>query len=158
MGCDKLEQRYRDAIAIFEAGFNELKITRTLFSKNFDVFSTTHKKVKGLIKAAVREDVAISYYASEEPLVRPKLEWNFKNFPIEPGQELGKLSLYDQNNHILRSYPLHALEKVRATFYYQALDKCYNWRMHAKQFFPLLMLGVGLAIIVLSFTQMGRRS
>lgn len=51
MGCDKLEQRYRDTIALFEAGFNEPKIKRTLFSKNFDIFSIMQKKVKAPLKS-----------------------------------------------------------------------------------------------------------
>lgn len=158
MGCDKLEQRYRDAIALFEASFNEPKITRTLFSKNFDVFSTTQKRSKSSIKAAVHEDVVISYYASEEPLVRPELEWDPMTFPIYPGQKVGRVSLYDQNNHTLGSYPLYALEKVHTIFYYRVLDKCQNWQIHAKQSFPLLMLGLGIAILVASFIWISRRS
>lgn len=158
MGCDKLEQRYRDAISLFEAGFNEPKTTRTLFSKNFDVFSTAQKGSKNLIKAAVHEDVVISYYASEEPLVRPELEWNLMAFPIYPGQKVGKVSLYDQNNHMLGSYPLYALETVHPTFYYRVLDTCTKWQIHAKQSFSLLMLGLGIAILVFSFIWINGRS
>lgn len=157
MGCDKLEQRYRDAIALFEAGFNEPKNQRTLFSKNFDVFSTTHKKSRRLIKAVVNEDVVVSYYPSEEPIIRPELEWDLITFPIQLGQRLGTLSLYDQNNHILDSYPLYALEKVHPSLYYQILDKCCIWKMHGKTFSPFILLGLGIAILVSGFIWTNRR-
>lgn len=157
MGCDKLEQRYRDAIALFEAGFNEPKSKRTLFSKNFDVFSTMHKKSKHLIKAIVNEDVVVSYYPSEEPVIKPELEWDFSTFPIQPGQRLGKLSLYDQNNHILDSYPLYALEKVPASFYYQVLDKFCIWQIYVKKSFPFILLGIGAVILVSGFIWTNRR-
>ncbi len=39
LGCEKIEHRYKDAIALFEAGFNEKKVSRTLFSKGFDLFA-----------------------------------------------------------------------------------------------------------------------
>jgi len=158
MGCDKLEQRYRDTIALFEAGFNEPKIKRTLFSKNFDVFSITQKKSKHLIKVALHEDVIISYYASEEPLIKPELEWEPIAFPIQPGQQLATLSLYDQNKQVLDVYPLYAVEKINSTFYYQVLDKCLSWSINLKQSLPLLMLGLGIVILFFSFIWVSRRS
>lgn len=158
MGCDKLEQRYRDTIALFEAGFNEPKIKRTLFSKNFDVFSTIQKKSKHPIKAALNKDVVISYYASEEPLVKPELKWEPIFFPIQPGQQLATLSLYDQNNQVLDVYPLYAIEKVNATFYYQVLDKFLNSSISLKQSLSLLMLGLGIAVLFFSFFWVSRRS
>ncbi|MGL4540156.1 MAG: D-alanyl-D-alanine carboxypeptidase family protein [Candidatus Rhabdochlamydia sp.] len=158
MGCDKLEQRYRDAIALFEAGFNEPKTKRTLFSKNFDVFTTTQKKSKQPIKAILKEDVVIDYYASEEPLIKPELEWAPLVFPIQPGQRLATLSLYDQNNKILETYPLYALEKVKATVYHRVLDTCLSWNIKLKGSFSLLMLGLGIAILALSFIWISKRS
>lgn len=158
MGCNKLEQRYRDAIALFEAGFNEPKINRTLFSKNFDVFTAKQKKSKHIIKAVLKEDVVINYYASEEPLVKPELEWACVTFPIQPGQRLATLLLYDQNNQVLADYPLYALEKVKATFYYQFLDKCLSWSIYLKHSFSLFILGIGIAVLILSFIWISRRS
>lgn len=158
MGCNKLEQRYRDTIALFEAGFNEPKMKRTLFSKNFDVFSTIQKKSKHPIKAVLNEDVVISYYASEEPLIKPELEWEPITFPIQPGQQLAMLSLYDQNNQVLDIYPLYAIEKVNATFYYQVLGKCLSWSISLKKSLPLLVLGVGIAVLFFSFFWVSIRS
>ncbi|KAG6558864.1 D-alanyl-D-alanine carboxypeptidase DacF [Candidatus Rhabdochlamydia oedothoracis] len=158
MGCDKLEQRYRDTIALFEAGFNEPKIKRTLFSKNFDVFSTIQKKSKSPIKAILHEDVVIHYYASEEPLIKPELEWKPIAFPIQPGQRLATLSLYDQNSQVLDVYPLYAMEKVNSTFYYQILDKCLSWSTNLKRSMSLLMLGLGIAVLFFSFVWVNRRA
>ncbi|PWU15705.1 MAG: D-alanyl-D-alanine carboxypeptidase [Chlamydiae bacterium] len=157
MGCDKLEQRYRDAIALFEAGFNEPRIQRTLFSKNFDVFSIIQKKSKNPIKAILNEDVVIDYYASEEPLIKPELEWEPIVFPVQPGQRLATLSLYDQNSQILAVYPLYAVEKVHSTFYYQVLDKCLSWIISLKQPMSLLMLGLGIAVLSFSFVWVSKR-
>ncbi|MBI2810209.1 MAG: D-alanyl-D-alanine carboxypeptidase [Candidatus Melainabacteria bacterium] len=39
LGCDKIESRNKDAIALFEAAFNEKPLGRTLFSKGFDLFT-----------------------------------------------------------------------------------------------------------------------
>ncbi|MDR2539176.1 MAG: D-alanyl-D-alanine carboxypeptidase [Chlamydiales bacterium] len=157
MGCDQLEQRYRDVIALFEAGFNEPKVKRTLFSKNFDVFSTIHKKSKSPIKTILNEDVVVHYYASEEPLIKPELEWEPITFPIQPRQRLATLSLHDQNNQVLGDYPLYAVEEVHATFYYQILDKCLSWKIHLKQSMSLLMLGLGITVLFFSFVWVSRR-
>ncbi|QZA58293.1 D-alanyl-D-alanine carboxypeptidase family protein [Candidatus Rhabdochlamydia porcellionis] len=157
MGCDKLEQRYRDTIALFEAGFNEPKIKRTLFSKNFDIFSIMQKKSKSPIKVILNEDVVIDYYASEEPLIKPELEWEPIIFPIQPGQRLATLSLYDQNSQILAVYPLYAIEKVHSTFYYQVLDKYLSWSTNLKQPMSLFMLGLGIAVLFFSFVWISRR-
>lgn len=157
MGCDKSEQRYRDAIALFEAGFNEPKIKRTLFSKNFDVFSIMQRKSRSPIKAILHEDVVIDYYPSEEPSIKPELEWESIIFPIQPGQRLATLSLYDQNNQILAVYPLYAVEEVHSTFYYQILDKCQSWKTNLKQSMSLLMLGLGIAVLFFSFVWVSRR-
>jgi hypothetical protein len=122
------------------------------------VFTTTQKKSKQPIKAILKEDVVIDYYASEEPLIKPELEWAPLVFPIQPGQRLATLSLYDQNNKILETYPLYALEKVKATVYHRVLDTCLSWNIKLKESFSLLMLGLGIAILALSFIWISKRS
>lgn len=99
----------------------------------------------------------IDYYASEEPLIKPELEWEPIIFPIQPGQRLATLSLYDQNSQILAVYPLYAIEKVHSTFYYQVLDKYLSWSTNLKQPMSLFMLGLGIAVLFFSFVWISRR-
>ena len=56
LSCERLEDRYKDAIALFEAGFNEKKVSRTLFYKGLDIFSLVRwKGPKALYKLIFRK-------------------------------------------------------------------------------------------------------
>lgn len=115
LGCERIEQRYTDAIALFEAGFNEKKVFRTLFSKGFDLFSHQVQGGEAPLQAYLSEDVILDYYPSEEPQFKTSVFWQPPALPIQSGQKVGEMQVVSQGR-VLVSAPLYAARAVQATF------------------------------------------
>jgi D-alanyl-D-alanine carboxypeptidase (penicillin-binding protein 5/6) len=118
LGCDQLEQRYRDAISLFEAAFNETRVARVLFSKNFDLFNCSLKGGKTLLEAQLEEDLVLHYYPSEEPIFKPVVEWSIPPFPIVAGAEVGQVKIIAHDGAVLFSAPVFAAKQVESTWAY----------------------------------------
>ena len=119
MGCEKIEQRYRDAIALFEAGFNEKKVSRTLFSKGFDLFTYPVEGANAPLQAYISDDIVLHYYPSEEPAFKTTVSWLVPPLPISAGQKVGDLQVFSQEGKILTSSPIFAAKSVEGTFRHQ---------------------------------------
>jgi len=115
LGCDKIEQRYKDAIALFEAGFNEKKVARILFSKGFDLFSHQVEGGNMALQAYLPQDIVLSYYPSEEPVFRAAIQWQPPALPILPGSQVAQLQILSSDGKVLTSAPLLAVRGVEAT-------------------------------------------
>ncbi|HEY2811126.1 MAG TPA: D-alanyl-D-alanine carboxypeptidase family protein [Rhabdochlamydiaceae bacterium] len=116
LGCDQLEQRYKDAIALFEAAFNEKKMSRTLFSKEFDSFSSSIKGGKTLLEAVLPQDLIVEYFASEEQTFHSQIQWDDAvSLPIRRGQKVGQVRIVSEEKTCALS-PLFALKDVEPTF------------------------------------------
>ncbi len=120
LGCEKREQRYREAIALFEAAFNEKKIVRTLFSKGFDLFSHEVKGGKDTLQAYLANDIVLEYYPSEEPVFKTSLVWQGMNLPIAAGQAVASMQVISPEGKLLASAPLYAAKNVDPTLSHQA--------------------------------------
>lgn len=118
LGCDQLEQRYRDAISLFEAAFNEKKASRTLFSKEFDVFSHQIKGGKKALSAALGSDLIVDYFASEGQIFHPDITWREACLPIQIGQKVGEVCINSNEGQIVTRAPLFALNDVGCTLSY----------------------------------------
>lgn len=119
MGCEKIEHRFKDAIAIFEAGFQEKKVTRTLFSRGFDLFTQHIEGGKLPLQAYLAEDVVLEYFPSEEPVFKTSIVWQPSSLPITAGQVVAQMQVSLPNGHLLASAPLYAVRNVDATLHYQ---------------------------------------
>lgn len=119
LGCEKIEQRYKDAIALFEAGFNEKKISRTLFSKGFDLFTYQIEGARAPLQAYLSQDIVLQYYPSEEPAFKTSIAWLVPALPIPTGQRVGEMQILSQEGKILTSAPIFAVRDVECTFGHQ---------------------------------------
>jgi D-alanyl-D-alanine carboxypeptidase (penicillin-binding protein 5/6) len=115
LGCEKIEQRYKDAIALFEAGFNEKKVSRTLFSKGFDLFTYPVEGAKAPLQAYLDQDVVIEYYPSEEPTFKTSIAWLVPALPIPMGEKVGDMQVISQAGKVLSSVPVFAIRSVEGT-------------------------------------------
>jgi D-alanyl-D-alanine carboxypeptidase (penicillin-binding protein 5/6) len=120
LGCEKIEQRYKDAIALFEAGFNEKKVSRMLFSKGFDLFNNQIEGGNTPLQAYLAEDIVLQYYPSEEPVFKTTVFWQTPELPIALGQKVGEMRAYSVDGMVLASAPLYAVRAVEATLLYRA--------------------------------------
>lgn len=115
-GNAQREDRYFDAIRLFEAAFAEKEEVRFFFGRQH-VFSRELPGAKTLLRAALPSDLSIAYYPSEEPECRAFIHWISPNFPIQKGDLVGEVRIVDQNGSILKSGDLFALEEVQETLF-----------------------------------------
>ena len=110
LGCEKREERYLDAISLFETAFTEQKIHRVLFRQS-TVLSKELEGGKNPLSAVLTKELAIDYYPSEEPLIQAKILWKIPPLPILKGTQVGELQLSDG-----QSSPLITSSNVDRTF------------------------------------------
>jgi serine-type D-Ala-D-Ala carboxypeptidase (penicillin-binding protein 5/6) len=157
LGCENLDQRYRDAITLFEAAFNEKKITRTLFSKDFDLFSTQIPGGKTPLQAALPNDLIVAYYPSEAETLHSKVHWEEKELPIRQEDVVGEVRIFSEQGRIVARQPLYAMSGVDPTLRcvlglrYKALKTV----LSAHRSIPLSFLGA--ALLGGAFVLHGRR-
>lgn len=119
LGCQENDGRYRDAINLFEAAFNEKKTSRLLLTKEDEMFTLSIEGAKQALKAQMKDDLSWSYYPSEEPNLKTVISWDVHHLPIQKGQTVGILSLVDQNNTVLKKMPLTAISSIEPTVFWR---------------------------------------
>ena len=140
LGCPDTHQRYNDAIALFEAAFNEKKMSRTVFAKGFDLFPHNIKGSKQVLQASLVEDFVIDYYPSEEPQFKATLHWDDLKLPIAQGARVGELRLVFSDGKVFKSRTLHAHEALDKTFAYELLALLQKLKIVMKSKIALLLL------------------
>lgn len=113
MGCESSDRRYRDAIRLFETAFAEEERVRPLFTREDSVFETKIEGGKRVLSASLEGDLSICYYPSEEPEIQVELEWKKKRLPIQKGEAVGEIKVFNENRVLLERAPLYALQEMR---------------------------------------------
>ncbi len=111
--------RYEDALRLFEAGFSEKKKERLLFKQEETSFLKKLPKTNYPLKAELKEDVFISFYPSEEPVIHVELVWEPPSFPIEKDAPVGSLLVLNEKNQKILRATLHAQESVQKLWSYR---------------------------------------
>lgn len=151
LGCDNLNDRYKDATALFEAAFQEPQVDRTLFSKEFDLFSCPVKGGKRALQAMIPSDLTLTYYPSEEPQLQTAIEWNPLLLPIHPGQHVGQIRVKNDQGKTLLQMPLFSTHLVEPTLLYQMETAWRACKQGLSQKMGLLMGAMGMALPILAF-------
>ncbi len=112
MGCETNEDRFKDAITLFETAFCQKQERRTLFSKDHPGFKRELSKAKEPLIGLLQEDVAISYYPAEEVELSTKLIWGKVRLPIREGDEVGKIVVSNPRGDVMATCPLYAKADV----------------------------------------------
>ncbi len=113
------DQRYRSVIQLFEMAFQEVKKNRTLFSAAHDLFQQKVDGAKEIVKAVLAEDLVVSFYPSEEKKFYSQIQWKKLSLPIEKGEFVGEVMIFDDREILERSMPLFAQKAVEPTLGYQ---------------------------------------
>ncbi|MDE3045609.1 MAG: D-alanyl-D-alanine carboxypeptidase [Verrucomicrobiota bacterium] len=116
IGSPKRHERcFNDAKRLFETAFAETKQHRLLLSST-EVY---HKNIQGAkggaLKASLAQDLSISYYPSEEPQTKAFIHWNPPALPIQKGEKVGEICLFDERGALLSKGDLLANELVEPT-------------------------------------------
>jgi D-alanyl-D-alanine carboxypeptidase (penicillin-binding protein 5/6) len=91
-------QRFLDAIALFEAAFNEKKVQRVMFAKDETSFKKEIQGAKVPLEAIMKEDFVFKYFPSEEEEMVASLEWEDLILPIEKDSSVAVLSLFTKED------------------------------------------------------------
>jgi serine-type D-Ala-D-Ala carboxypeptidase (penicillin-binding protein 5/6) len=158
LGCEKIEQRYKDAIALFEAGFNEKKISRTLFSKGFDLFTYPIEGAKAPLQGYLSQDVILHYYPSEEPTFKTSIAWLVPELPILSGHKVGEMQILSSQGKMLTSAPIFAVKDVESTFGHQVHLVWKKIKMGLWNHVTWVMAALGGILIISTFYYSHRRS
>ena len=120
LGCTEMNKRFKDVIALFEAAFAEKKVSRTLFSKQYDTFTIQVTGSKSPLIATLSEDLKMDYFPSEEPIFKAFLKWNQMSLPIKEGQVVGEIQLKTDQGTILK-HSLFASSEVQMTAFFKII-------------------------------------
>jgi D-alanyl-D-alanine carboxypeptidase (penicillin-binding protein 5/6) len=118
LGCEKRDDRYADARALFEAAFAEQKIRRVLFAGN-EQYHRTIEGAKSSLQAVLGGEMAIEYYPAEEPLdIKACVYWKVPSLPIRKGDSVAEMRVMDGKGNLLQSAPLFAKEEVKGSLFF----------------------------------------
>ena len=145
LNCAESQHRFRDSIKLFEAAFNQKLVTRVLFAKESDRFTTQLKGAQETLDAVLKEDLTLQYYPAEEPAFKAEIVWNRGKFPIQAEEAVGTLRLVAEDGKILNQLPVFAVHDVHQTWGSLLGDFCQN----NKAF--LLMVFLGGQVVLLLF-------
>lgn len=115
------DDRYQDAIRLFEKAFEETLENRFFFGRQH-LFSTEIPGAKTMLQANLSEDLSLSYYPAEEPVCRAFVHWRSFALPIRKGEVVGEVRVIDQKGNILKSGDLLAKEEVKGTLFFVLKD------------------------------------
>lgn len=152
--CTDSNQRFKDAITLFEAAFREKQTVRTLLTKDHERFTRVVKGGKSSLEAALIEDVQIEFYPAEEPRLKALLKWDEVRLPILEGQKVGEVQLVNDHGSLFKVAPLFAKKDIPLTL----LAQVGNVYELAKAKKALLVALFGLTLIGLGIIWMLYRS
>ena len=116
LGCPHFEDRFKDAIKLFDAAFKEKRVNRTLFSSAYDQFSVVLNGANRPLQAKLSADLKMTYYPSEEPELKAFVHWNQKlRLPIKEGDSVGELKLMTKDGQVYQDVPIYATVDVKQT-------------------------------------------
>lgn len=107
--------RFKDAVKLFEAAFNEKPINKTLFTKGPQTFTQTIEGGSQQLITFLQENMDISYFPSEKPKITYQVTWNTHKLPIPKGSEVGELILFTDDAKA-KTAKLYADNDVHSTF------------------------------------------
>lgn len=122
LGCEHSEDRFKDAIALFETAFREKPLVRHLFSKGDDQFSRDVPKSDTQLRGRLEEDLNVSYFLSEEGKLNAHILWHKLRLPVKEGAQVGNILVEDAQGNEVASSPLYAANRVEKTLYYKWID------------------------------------
>ena len=123
LGCPpKTGDRYKDAIRLFEKAFSEVRETKRFFGPE-QPFSREVPGAKTPLQAALKSELAISFYPSEEPQCKALLQWDDVQLPIRKGQKVGEVQICDEKGSVIKRGDLLAKEGVSGTFFFVLKEK-----------------------------------
>lgn len=119
MGCQKIGERYEDAIKMFDAAFHQQKMRRQILPPGA---SNLKKKVigaRGTLKTELPLGLYYDFFPAEEEKVKARVKWMIPKLPIEKGQQVGVVRIVDMKGNILQENPMVAQTELSPSLFYR---------------------------------------
>lgn len=110
---------WKDSIKLFETAFNQPKIETILMNKGLQDFFLEEKVFETSLLVTLNEEVKISYFPAEAPVMKGLLFWNSVTPPILKGDAVGQFHVVDAKDQVLKAYTLFAANDIKGTWTYQ---------------------------------------
>jgi D-alanyl-D-alanine carboxypeptidase (penicillin-binding protein 5/6) len=107
---------FLDAIHLFEASFNQAKVSQVFFPSGHQEFSLKVKGASQPIKTYLENSLSVSYYPAEESVLKCFLEWDDVKAPIQQGQRVGIINIQTSDGRMLASALLFAEDSIPQTW------------------------------------------
>ncbi|MBI5273251.1 MAG: D-alanyl-D-alanine carboxypeptidase [Chlamydiia bacterium] len=121
LGTANRQDRYKDAIRLFETAFAETMETRRFFSREH-LFEKEVRGAKTALTAALSKELSLSFYPSEAPVCKAFVHWMNPRLPIRKGQVVGEVQIVNEKGSVLERGDLTAKEEVKGTLLFVLQD------------------------------------
>lgn len=153
LGSQSNEERYQDAIKLFEAAFQEPKMRYNLLASGPQKLSKKILHGKSTLQTYLMEPLFYEGYPSEKRPLVVKVEWFLPSLPIEKGALVGKVVAQDDQGKRLAEAPLYAAQRVAPTLLFQMKKTIVGHKQGI-----VLSIGLGFIAFLLFLFIRGRRS
>lgn len=110
---------FKDAIALFEAAFNEKKMEKVYLKEGAQTFVLSLEGASQPVKTYLEAPLVLQYYPAEEPRAKAFLAWEDVKLPISKGQKIGEVRLVTPEGRVLVAAPLQASHDATASWWWR---------------------------------------
>lgn len=140
MGYKDKQEKYEDAIALFEEAYSQPLIQRTLFSAGKQKM-TVPVEGAGSVSVYIEEPVVLEYYEAETPKVRAWVEPIERTVPVHRGEKMGQMLFADAAGNVLKTVDLYASEDVKGSL-------THRMKAFFSEYYRFLRYGVLFTIVI----------
>ncbi|MCX6987876.1 MAG: D-alanyl-D-alanine carboxypeptidase [Chlamydiae bacterium] len=153
LNCTDSTQRYRSCIDLFEAAFNEVKVERKLFSKEYDSFFCILDGATSRLEGVLLRDISLEYYPSEASELSATCHWYKKELPIKKGDQVGEIQVMNASGKCLLTEAVLAKNHVEPTISYQFMSSATDVLFFVKKHKQYIGAILGLAVLLISYSR-----
>lgn len=118
--CTESGQVYRESQKLFDAAFAQNLVERQIVTQGPQTYARHVRGGARPIKTYAEEGFSMRFYPAEEIELKGVLAWEGCSLPVEKGQKVGEIRLYDRDGGLYHSIALRAQEGVKPTLMHRA--------------------------------------
>lgn len=107
--------RFQETKKLFETAFQEAQIKQTILKEGPQSCSLKIKGSKRALTTYTQEPITVTYYPSEKPEMRCRVNWDKISLPVKKGAAVGEVVLYADGKPVKKAR-LYAEIEVKADF------------------------------------------
>lgn len=116
MNCQERFGVFKDAKKVFEAVFKEEIVNKEIVPKGHMLFKREFSTSYDTLQTYTKSPFTISFYPSEEPVLRCMLTWEEVNLPVEQGTKVATLQILNGDT-LIGTHDLFAENTVKKDFW-----------------------------------------